>query len=140
MPRDVELRRERRAAGQDELRRQVDLVHVLVDERLELGRHLGRDAADAVLEALGGLGRRRELGAGDEELVLDSQDVGGELGVVAGERAGDAQGGVRLVERSVRVGAPVVLCDPAPVPERGGPVVALAGVDPHHGREATPAG
>ena len=133
--------RERRAAGDHELRRQLDPVHVAVDQLLELGRHLGGDAADAVDEPLGGLGRRRELGAGDEQVVLEAEDVGGELGLVgAAERAGDAERRGRLVEGAVGLGARVGLRHPAAVPERGGPVVALLRVDPGHGADPSAPG
>ncbi len=139
---DVELGGELVAAGDDELRRQLDLAHVAVDPLLELGDHrLGR-AADPVFEALGRLGRGRQLGAGDEEVVLEAQDVGGELGLASvTESAGHAELGAGLVERAVGLGATVVLGDAAAVPERGGAVVALLGVDLDHGailRRAVP--
>ena len=131
---DVELGGELVAAGDDELRRQLDLVHVAVDRSLELGDHLLGGAADAVFEALGGLRRGRQLGAGDEDVVLEAEDVGGKLGVLgAAEGAGDAELRAGLVERAVGLGAAVVLGDAAAVPERGGAVVALLGVDLHHG-------
>ena len=41
--------------------------------------------------------------------------------------------GAGLVERAVGLGAAVVLRDAAAVPERGGAVVALLGVDLDHG-------
>ena len=128
-----------RAAGDDELRRQVDPVHVLVDQRLELVGHLGGDAADPVLQALGRLGRGRQLGAGDEQLVLDAQDVGGELGVVAGRASGRRPGrssprrafrrrrcGRRPSRRARRTRARWSRRRPS-------------GVDPRHRREATSA-
>ncbi len=80
---DVELGRELVAAGDDELRRQLDLVHVAVDQPLELGDHRLGDAADPVFEPLGRLRRGRQLGAGDEEVVLEAEDVAGELGLVS---------------------------------------------------------
>ena len=49
---------------------------------LERVDHPVGDAADAVLEAVGGLGRGRQLGAGDEQLLLELEDVGGEVGLV----------------------------------------------------------
>ena len=76
---DVEGGRELGAAGDHELRRQVDLAHVAVDVDLERVDHPLGHAADAVLEAVGGLGRGRELGAGDEQLLLEVEDVGGEV-------------------------------------------------------------
>ena len=108
-------------------------VHVAVDQPLELGDHrLGR-AADAVFEPLGRLRRGRQLGAGDEDVVLEAEDVGGQLGLLgAAEGAGDAEQRAGLVEGAVGVGAAVVLGDAAAVPERGGPVVALLGVDLDH--------
>ena len=48
------------------------------------------------------------------------------------EGAGDAELRAGLVEGAVGVGAAVVLGDAAAVPERGGPVVALLGVDLDH--------
>ena len=100
---DVELGGELGAAGDHELGRQLDPVHVAVDQLLELGDHLLGDAADPVFEALGRLGRGRQLGAGDEEVVLEAEDVGGELGVVgAAEGAGDAELRAGLVERRRR--------------------------------------
>ena len=79
-------------------------------------------------------GRGRQLGAGDEEVVLEAEDVGGQLGLLgAAEGAGDAELRAGLVERAVGLGAAVVLGDAAAVPERGGPVVALLGVDLDHG-------
>ena len=84
---EVELGGQRRAAGDDELGRQLDPVHVGVDPLLHRGDHLLGDAADAVLEPLGCLGSGRELGAGDEELVLEAEDVGVELGVARGRTA-----------------------------------------------------
>ena len=45
----------------------------------------------------------------------------------------DAERRAGLVERAVGLGAAVVLWHPASVPERGGPVVALARVDLDHG-------
>ena len=51
----------------------------------------------------------------------------------AAEGAGDAERGAGLVERAVGLGAAVVLGDAAAVPERGGAVVALLGVDLDHG-------
>ena len=57
----------------------------------------------------------------------------GELRLVgAAEGAGEAEGGAGLVERAVGLGAAVVLGDATAVPERSGPVVALARVDLHH--------
>ena len=53
--------------------------------------------------------------------------------VGAAEGAGDAELRAGLVERAVGLGAAVVLGDAAAVPERGGAVVALLGVDLHHG-------
>ena len=91
-PGDVELGGELVAAGDDELRRQLDLGHVAVDPLLQRGDHLLGDAADPVLEPPGGLRRGRQLGPGDEEVVLEAEDVGGELGLLgAAERAGDAE-------------------------------------------------
>jgi hypothetical protein len=102
----------------------------VVDPPLDLGDHLRRDPADAVFEPLARLGRGRQLGAGDEEVVLEAEDVGGEAGIVGrAEGAGDAERRAGLVEGAVGVGAAVVLRDAAAVPERGGAVVALAGVD-----------
>ena len=119
--------------GITNLRRQLDLAHVVVDPLLERRDHRLGDAADPVLEPLGRLGRGRQLGGGDEEVVLEAEDVGGELRLVgAAEGAGDAEGGGRLVERAVGLGAAVVLGDATAVPERGGPVVALLRVDLHH--------
>ena len=51
----------------------------------------------------------------------------------AAEGAGDAELRAGLVEGAVGLGAAVVLGDAAAVPERGGPVVALLGVDLDHG-------
>ena len=84
---DVELGGELVAAGDHELRRQLDLVHVVVDPLLELGDHLLGRAADPVFEPLGRLRRGRQLGAGDEEVVLEAEDVGGELRLVRRRRA-----------------------------------------------------
>ena len=94
---DVELGGELVAAGDDELRRQVDLGHVAVDQPLELGDHRLGGAADPVLEALGGLRRGRQLGAGDEEVVLQAEDVGGELGL---RRARRGRGRRRAAEQA----------------------------------------
>ncbi len=129
---DVELGGELVAAGDDELRRQLDLGHVAVDDRLEPGDHLGGDPADSVLEPPGGLRRRRELGAGDEQVALEVEQVALDL-VLAGpaERAGEAEGGAGLVDRAVGLDPSVVLRDAAAVPEAGRTVVALAGVDLH---------
>ena len=85
---DVQRGGELGAAGDDELGRQVDLVHVAVDLHLERVDHSVGDPADAVLEAIGGLGRGRELGAGDEQVLLEGEEVAGEVGlVVALQRA-----------------------------------------------------
>ena len=84
---DVELGGELVAAGDDELRRQLDLAHVAVDPLLELGDHLLGGAADAVFEPLGRLRRGRQLGAGDEEVVLEAEDVGGQLASPGPQRA-----------------------------------------------------
>src|SRR5215211_2792301 len=129
------------AAGDHELGGKFDAIHVAVDHRVEVVDHFGRDPADAVLEALPRLRGRRELRAGDEQLVLYAQDVGGDL-LVAGlaERAGDAERGAGLVDGSVALGSNVGLRDAAAVPKRGGPVVPLLGVDLHHAADpsATP--
>ena len=69
------------AAGDHELRRQLDLAPCSGRSALDRGDHRLGDAADAVLEAVGGLRRGGELGARDEELVLEVEDVGGELAV-----------------------------------------------------------
>ena len=55
--------------------------------RLEPLDHLRRDLRHARLQALGRLGRGGQLGAGDEQLVLDAQDVGVQLAVALGGRA-----------------------------------------------------
>ncbi|HEY0278128.1 MAG TPA: hypothetical protein VGC32_07660 [Solirubrobacterales bacterium] len=133
---DVEVGGDQVAAGDDELRRQRDLGHVAVDQRLGLLDHRRGDAADPVFEAVGGLRRGRQLGAGDEEIVLEAEDVGGQL-VGAGlgaEGAGDAERRAGLVEGAVGLGAGAVLGDAASVPERGGAVVALPGVDLDHAK------
>ena len=72
--------------GITNLRRQLDLVHVVVDPLLELGDHLLGGAADPVFEPLGRLRRGRQLGAGDEDVVLEAEDVGGELGLARRRR------------------------------------------------------
>ena len=82
--------------------RQLDPVHVAVDQLLELVGHLGGDPADAVVEPLGRLGRGRELGAGDEEVVLEAQDVGGELGVARARRASGRRRAPRPPRRARR--------------------------------------
>src|SRR6478672_13398686 len=50
-PRNVELRRERGPTGDHELRRQIDAIHVPVDDRLERLDHPVVDPADALLQA-----------------------------------------------------------------------------------------
>jgi len=79
---DVELGRELVAAREDELRRQVDLAHVAVDSLLDPLDHLLAGAADPVFESLGRLRRGRQLGAGDEDVVLEAEDVAGQLPVI----------------------------------------------------------
>ena len=81
------------------------------------------DAADAVLEALRRLRGGRQLGAGDEELVLEPEDVGGDLGLggIAGVAAGagDAERRAGLVDGTVgldpRVGLRAAPADQRPV-------------------------
>ena len=73
--RDVEGGRELGAAGDHELGRQVDLAHVAVDVHLDRVDHAVGDAADAVLEPVGGLGRGRQLGAGDEQVLLQLEQI-----------------------------------------------------------------
>src|SRR5215208_580383 len=132
-PGDIELSRERRPAGDDELRRQLHPVHVAIDDRLERRHHVVVDPADPLLEPLLGLRRRRELGARDEELSLESQDVGSQLGVIgAAQRPCDAQRRAGLVDRPIGLGPHVGLGDPAAIPERGRAVIALARVDARH--------
>jgi hypothetical protein len=131
---DVELGGEPVAAGDHELRGKLDPIHVAVDRRLQLAHHLLGRAADAVFEPLARLRRRRQLGAGDEDVVLEAEDVGGQLGRVGiAEGAGDAELRAGFVERAVGLGAAVVLGHTAAVPERGAAVVALLGVDLDHG-------
>ncbi len=98
----IEMGGELGASGDDELRGQIDAIHVAVDQLLELGGHLRGDAADPVDKSFGCFGRGGELGAGDEEVVLEAQDVGRELGLVGpAERAGDAERRGRLVQRAI---------------------------------------
>ena len=130
---DVERGRELGSARDDEVGWQVDLVHVAVDVDLEGLDHAVGDPADAVLEAVGGLGRGRELGSGDEQVLLQGEDGCVEVGLVLlAEGAGYPEGGVGLVDRAVGLGARVGLRDAAAVPEGGGAVVSLARVDLDH--------
>ena len=95
--------------------------------------HVRSDAADAVLEPLGGFGGGRQLGPCHEELVLQREDVGRQLflpGPAGG--AGDAEGGAGFVERSVGVSPQARLFDTAAVPEAGGAVVAFLRIDLEH--------
>src|SRR5207302_10443076 len=89
------------------------------------------------LEPLRGLGSRRKLGAVDEQLVLEAQDVRVQLRVVARARAAQPQRGGRLVERAVGLGARVGLGDSAPIPQSRRAVVALARVDLDHALDPT---
>jgi hypothetical protein len=106
----------------------------VIDPLLELGDHRLGGATDPVFEPLGRLGRCRQLGAGDEEVVLEPEDVGGELAPLgAAEGTGHAELGAGLVESAVGLGAAVVLGDATAVPEGRRAVVALLGVDLDHG-------
>ena len=123
-------------AGDHELRRQVDPIHVVVDHASRASTISAGHPADAVLEAPGGLGRRRQLGAGDEQLVLDPRGCRGDPRASSPQsERGDAERRAGLVDRPVRLGPGVGLRDPAAVPERGRPVVALLRVDLRHGSD-----
>jgi hypothetical protein len=73
-----------------------------------------------------------QLGAGHEQLGLNAQEVGQHLGLIARRGPREAKGGGRLVDGSIGLRAQVRLGHTAPVPQAGGAVVALAGVDAHH--------
>ena len=81
------------------------------------------------LEPAGRLGSGGELGAGDEELALEAQDVFVGLAPALGGRARQPEGGGRLVDRPVRLRAACELGDTTAVPEPRRAVIALACVD-----------
>jgi hypothetical protein len=87
------------------------------------------DLRDAGFQPVCGLGCSRQLGAGDEQLVLHPQDVVVELPVLARGGAADAELGGSLVDRAIGLGARIGFGHAPPVPEAGGAVIALACVD-----------
>ena len=131
-PGEVEGGGELGAAGDHELRRQLDPLHVAVDRRFQRADHLAGDPADAVLEPSGRLRRRGELGAGDEQVGLQVEQVALDLPLAGTtERAGDPERRAGLVDRPVGLDPGVRLRPAAAVPEAGRAVVALARVDLH---------
>lgn len=64
-----------------------------------------------------------------EQVVLDAHQHGIEFGHVAGMQPGDADRRIGLVDRAIGIDAQVVLQPPRAGDERGGAVVAGAGID-----------
>src|SRR5690606_11964658 len=93
----MEVGCEHGAAGQDEaVERRDGRVH-LVDLCLEARDLRFDDAQRLPAEILVALGRG-EIGAEIEEVVLDAAEHGVEIGIAGGVQAGDAEGGVGLVD------------------------------------------
>ena len=129
-----------RLAGDDELGRHRDRGLGLDEHALDVLDHRRGDAGPAVLEAIPGVGVRRQFGADDEQLALVAEDQFGEpaegrseradAALDAEVRAGEPECGDGLVDRAVGLGPRVVLADPIPaVEEAGRAVVALGGRD-----------
>ena len=102
--------------------------------------HLGGDPRPAVLEPIPGVGVRRQLGGGHEQLALEAEDELRQVAELDREHAepilqpelgaGQAERGDGLVDRAVGLGPEIVLGDAlAAVEEAGRAVVALAGGD-----------
>ena len=99
-------------------------VHA-VDLTLEAFRLRVRDAQRLIMQRLLA-GRRREIGAEIEQVVLDTAEHGVELGIRAGVEAGETDAGIGLVDGAERLDAQVVLAAPLAGDEAGRAVVAGA--------------
>jgi hypothetical protein len=130
------------AAGEDEGLQRLQVLLALVDQLLER-RHLG--GADSEHALVGGVGRRGQLAAQVEELVLESSEhavqPGGGIALLpplGGEDAGQPDDGVQLVDGAVGLDPRGVLGDAAAADQRGVTLVAGPRVDPGdpdcHGR------
>ncbi len=108
--------------------------HVAVDRGLERADHRLGDAADAVLEAVGHLGRGSSLLAPAMKRSRCSSRrsaaSSSPIGVLRAEAAGHSQQRVGLVDRAVGLDAPIDFGS-ARRTEAGGAIVALARVDLH---------
>src|SRR5256714_13989138 len=100
----------------------------VVDDRFEGGDHLGRHTRDTGLEpvALAGLGR--QLGAGDEQLGLETEQQLVEVRPRFRQGASEAERGDGLVDVAVRRRAGCVLSDSPAVEQPRSAVVTLARV------------
>ena len=86
-------------------------------------------ARRAAPSARAGLLRRRQLGAEVEQIVLYARQHGVERRLGGGGEAGDADGGIGLVDRAIGFDAQIVLAPPLAGGERGGAGIAAARVD-----------
>src|SRR5215211_2379194 len=119
----VEGGRELVLTREHELLRRMEAGRDIVDDRFEGGDHLGRHARDAGLEPLALAGVGRELGPGDEQLALQSEQQRVELRPGFREGPGETERGDGLVDVAVRRGTGRVLLDSPAVEQPGGAVV-----------------
>jgi hypothetical protein len=122
----VELGGGGRAAGEDERLERRELRVDLVAGGLEPGRLFGSQPQPSAVAAVGD----RDVGADVEQVVLDPLQECGEPGREPGQRERDAELGVQLVHRPVRLDPRMRLRHPAHVAQMGLAVVAEARVDP----------
>src|SRR5579862_5042599 len=124
------------AAGQDEGLQRLKLAVEPVDLSLEPGDlHIGNGEAGAAGPFFG----KAEVGLDVEQVVLDARQRGIERLVGAGVQAHQPKDRVDLIYRAVSLDAQVVFLAPRARAERGGAVVAGAGIDAvehNHGRKA----
>ena len=125
---EMEIGGRRAPSRQDEGSQRLELVIEPVDlglEPIDLRRG-DREPRAARPLALAGRG---EIGADVEQVVLDARQRRVERGILRGMQPGDADHGIRLIERAVGGDAQIVFLAPLAGAERGRAVIAGAGVD-----------